>query len=334
MLFILHTFGNAFHLMIRLHLFILLAFLLLFSSCKKDLIAPANVRRLNSHVSTHLNSVAFLNDSVCVIGGGSTFYESTVLRSIDGGYSWAADSIPQAPKEFYGMNITPNGNIYLSGIDGLVAVSDDEGNSWQVNRVGSWLVNKGGAFVTPDTGIFVSTVLQRQCTITRVDADFNIIDEQTHLFGLNNVYFTDPNTAYIVGYGAVMKTTNKGNTWSFLNVDGDNFSAMDIHGDEIWMCGTNGGIFYSADAGKHWERRRNGNNIALPRYMLRCLLFTDSRNGWAAGDDGKLLLTKDGGYNWMEYKAFATGSIRAITRCPNNDLLLVGDNGTIFRITP
>ncbi len=251
-----------------------------------------------------------------------------------GGYTWSATSNTDAPKEMFGMGVSPNGNIYLCGVDGDVLHSKDNGTTWQFNRIYDWLHYDGGTFPTPDTGIFVSTVLQRQCTITRIDSSFNILDEKTFLFGLNNIYMTSQSTGYVIGYGTVMKTTDRGNTWNFQDVNGDNFNAMDIHGDEIWMCGYTGSIFHTTDGGNSWQRLRNGNDITLPRYYLMDIVFKDELNGWAVCDNGKMIHTDDGGNHWEEYNQFTTASLRSIALCPNGDLLAAGDNGAIYRITP
>ncbi len=314
------------------YIFLLLILFTLLSSCKRDLLELQQAWQLTSYTTNRLNNIRFLDDSVCIIGGGSTFYQSTMLRSTDGGYTWAADSSTVAPKEMYGMGVAADGTVSLSGIDGDVLQSSDKGKTWQFRRINNWLVYKGGAFFTPDTGIFVSTVLQRGCTITRIDSAFNILDEQSFLFGLNNLYMVNATTGYAIGYGVIMKTTDRGNTWDYLDVKGDNFTAMDIHGKEIWTCGSAGGIYHTVDAGAHWERQRNGNDISLPRYMLRCVLFTDNMHGWAAGDNGKVIYTNDGGYNWFEYKNFTNDALRGIAQCPNGDLLLCGDEGGIYRI--
>lgn len=308
--------------------------LILFNSCKKDLLHWQKVQQLNSGTTNRLNNIRLLNNNICIIAGGATFYQSEVVRSVDGGYTWAAQSDADAPKEMYGMGVSQNGNIYLCGIDGDVLHSKDSGKSWQFNRIGDWLVYQGGTFASPDTGIFVSTILQRQCTITRVDSNFNIIDEKTFLFGANNVYMTDQNTGYMVGYGVVMKTTDRGNTWNFQDVAGDNFNCMDIHGGEIWMCGYNGSIYHTTDGGNNWSRVRNGNDITLPRYNLMGILFKDAQNGWAVCDNGKVIYTDDAGNHWEEYDQFTTSSLRSIALCPNGDLLVAGDNGGLYRITP
>ncbi len=318
----------------RMHLLLLFIGASFVCSCKKDQLQFQQVYQLNSNTTSALNNIRFLDDNICIIGGGQTFDQSTIVRSVDGGNTWSASTSADAPKEMYGMSVSADGTVYLSGIDGLVLHSKDKGATWQTGHIENWLVNRGGTFVTPDTGIFVSSVLQRQCTITRIDSSFKTIDEQTFLFGLNNIYMTDANTGYVIGYGVVMKTANRGNTWQYLDVDGDNFTATEIHGNEMWMCGSAGSIFHTIDAGAHWERFRNGNDITNVRYMLRCILFTDRLHGWAAGDDGKVIYTRDGGRNWMEYKNFTTKALRGIALCPNGNLLVAGDNGTLYRIVP
>jgi photosystem II stability/assembly factor-like uncharacterized protein len=62
------------------------------------------------------------------------------------------------------------------------------------------------------------------------------------------------------------------------------------------------------------------------------IVFKDAQNGWAVCDNGKMIHTDDGGKHWAEYEQFTTSSLRGITLCPNNDLLVVGDNGSIFRL--
>jgi len=318
----------------RLRFLYLILSIPLFTTCKKDLLHWQKVQQLNSNTICKLDNIKFIGSNICIAAGGVEFIQSEIVRSVDGGYTWTAYSDADAGKEMYGMGVSPNGIIYLCGVDGDVLHSKDSGNTWQFNRIGNWYHYFGGTFPSPDTGIFVSSVLQRQCTITRVDSGFNIIDEQTLSFGLNNIYMVSPTTGYIIGYGTVMKTTNTGKIWNFQNVENDNFTAMDIHGDEIWMCGYNGGIYHTTNGGNNWTRLRNGNDITLPRYNLLDILFTDGQNGWAVCDNGKMIHSDDGGQHWEEYDRFTTSALRSIALCPNGDLLVAGDNGGIYRITP
>ncbi len=305
------------------------------SSCKKDLLHLKNVQQLNSQTSCRINNVQFIDSKTAILAGGEIWSKTAVCRSTDGGYTWIADTsgtVTGLGKAMFGMDIAPSGKTYLCGVDGDVLHSADSGNTWNFNRIDNWLHYVGGTFAKPDTGIFVSTVLQRQCTITRVNARFQIIDTQTFLFGLNGIKMMTPDRGYIYGYGTVMQTTNGGATWTFQDVKGDNFTAMEAHGDEMWLCGSSGGIYHTLNGGVNWEELRNGSDITQKRYYLRCITFKDSNTGWAAGDNGALIYTDDGGRHWAQYESFTTKCLRTISICPNGDLLVAGDDGVLFRI--
>ena len=308
--------------------------MLLFSgSCKKDMLHWQRVQQLNSHTAAQLNHMSFIGNNTCIISGGIPYTQATTVRSTDGGYTWTANAYTQL-SEMYGFDIMPRGDIYLCGISGQVLHSRDTGITWQQGFIPDGLAYIAGAFLTPNTGIFISVIQQQQCTITKVDSNFNILNKITYKFGVNDIRTVSASTGYILGYGALMKTTDTGTTWDFLDVKGDNFTAMDIHGDEIWMCGYIGCVYHSIDGGNNWERLRNGNDITIPHYNLMSIVFKDELNGWASCDDGRVIHTDDGGHHWEEYDRFTTNSLRSIVLCPNGDLLTSGDNGALYRITP
>ena len=305
---------------------------LFFSACKKDLLHWQKIQQINSNTTSRLSRIRFINDSLCIIAGGVKFAQSEVLRSVDGGYTWTNYSSSAAPKGMYGLSVAPDGTIYLCGIDGDILSSKDSGKTWQFNRIWNWLSYVGVSFPTNDTGVFVDNIAQDTGHIIQTDANFNIIDQYEFFFGLNDLYMVSPSTGYVIGYGAVMKTTDFRRSWFFQDVKGDNFTAMDIHGDEMWLCGYNGCIFHTSNGGNHWDRLRNGNDITLPHYHLYSIIFKDSQHGWAAGEGGKLIYTDDAGHHWEEYDHFTNSTIRNIAICPNGDLLVAGDNGALFRI--
>ena len=311
---------------------IALVFALSSLSCKKDILYFQKAQQLNSGTNERLNRIKFLDRNICIVAGGYQFDHSVVLRSADGGYKWAYTTYP-SNRGLYGMDISAAGVVYMCGDNGNFFYSKNSGNSFKTEQVNNLLFNVGIAFPVPDTGYIVSSILQKQGSITRIDTNGNIIDNQTFLFGYTNVYMTSAATGYVIGYGTVMKTIDHGATWNFQSPEGDNFTGMDIHGDEIWMCGSNGSIYHTMNGGANWQRQRNGNDFTQIHYGLRCIVFKDENNGWAAGDDGKIIHSDDGGNHWSGYDQFTTNTLRCITLCPNGDLLVAGDNGSLFRLT-
>jgi photosystem II stability/assembly factor-like uncharacterized protein len=68
-------------------------------------------------------------------------------------------------------------------------------------------------------------------------------------------------------------------------------------GQRVVAVGEHGYVVYSDDQGKTWLRG------ATPRRaMLTAVAFVDEKNGWAAGHDGQILASRDGGATWIEQR--------------------------------
>lgn len=72
-------------------------------------------------------------------------------------------------------------------------------------------------------------------------------------------------------------------------------------GQAVIAVGERGAIARSVDAGRTWEM------LPSPTHAtLTCVSFADARLGWAAGHDGVILQTSDGGLNWVQQYADAS----------------------------
>lgn len=64
-------------------------------------------------------------------------------------------------------------------------------------------------------------------------------------------------------------------------------------GDRIVAVGDRGHVLISADEGRTWTQ-----SITPTRAMLTGVHFPDAQHGWAAGHDGVIIATSDGGRTW------------------------------------
>lgn len=86
------------------------------------------------------------------------------------------------------------------------------------------------------------------------------------------------------------------------------FRGVACHGQQIWIVGSPGSIvFHSTDGGANWQRQGTGQ--ALP---LNAIHFVDATNGWAVGEMGTVLATRDGGATWVVQRC---GGQRAAVLC-------------------
>jgi photosystem II stability/assembly factor-like uncharacterized protein len=317
--------------------FVIIIFIFIFSiSCKKDLLYFQNVLQLNSHTNAdRLDRILFVNDTLGFVAGGQRFYNSVILTTRDGGYNWTKDTFPQAGKEIFGIVQSPSGGIYACGFDGKLLYSNDMGDTWNFSQM-QYLAEQDLAFTDSTHAIVVGGQSFYSGYMSYVHNNGGFIKWDSLGYQINRIKMLNNGTGYLCGYGVISKTTNNAQTWNILNVQGDDFTGMDIHnnGQELWVCGYQGRVFHSADGGNSWQRLRNGNDITIAHYQLLDIFFKDSENGWAVGENGLVLYSNDGGNNWMQYNHFTDNGLRSLSLQPNGDLIVCGDNGALYRITP
>lgn len=292
------------------------------------------VQKLETHTSSdRLNKILFVNDSVGYMVGGQRFDNSTILKTYDSGKTWTYKNIPEAPKELFNICQSPGGKLYAIGFDGKLLISDN-GNDWVYHQLW-YLPYKDIGFYSNDKAAVIGGVSFIYGYRTIIDSSGSFQHYDSLNYEMNDIEMVSNQTGFIAGYGVVLKTDDSGKNWQFLNINGDNFTAIHAYGiNNIWISGYSGSIFHSTDGGENWERKRNGNDLTKPHYKLLDILFTDATHGYAIGEDGLLIYTDDGGDHWMEFEKFTSNALRSIVALKNGYFIVCGDNGTAYRIHP
>lgn len=313
-------------------IYILLFLQVLISGCSKDKLDTANTIKIESGTTSRLNRIVRLGKDKLIAVGGQIFNSAEVLTSTDGGKSFSASTYPEAGKALYGITTDDNNNTYICGYDGKLLTSNDTGRSWSFHQVFHWFFYNGIAVTSNNNLILTSTNAQNYGTIIRLNSNKEIIDTTYFKFGMNDIAMPTPTTGYITGYGVILKTTDGGDTWQYLDIKNDNFMSIHcLNENEAWVVGYGGSIWRTKDGGTNWERLRNGNNLFIKGHSFLNVLFKDSNTGWACGEKGLLVKTEDGGKSWTEYSGFTDVAIRDMV-LTDTHLITVGDNGSIYRI--
>lgn len=316
-------------------LYILIALVAIFNSCKKDQLHFHSVQQLDSKTtSDRLSRIFFVNNSLGFVVGGQRFYTCNITTTTDGGYTWNKTTFNTVNKCLYGISISPSGTLYSVGFDGKIMSSRDLGKTW--NYYQSWYLPYSDiAFFTPNSGVIVSGISFNEGYRILIDSTGNTIKRDSLSYQLNRIKAANDKVGYICGFGVLQKTVDAGQTWNFLNIDAnDNFTSIDLHSEyDVWVCGYGGGVYHTSDGGTSWDIVRNNNDLVLPRYYLLDVLFqNDNIHGWAVGEKGVVIYTDDGGHHWSEYERFTDKALRSIVMCSNGDLIVAGDNGALYRL--
>ena len=123
----------------------------------------------------------------------------------------------------------------------------------------------------------------------------------TTYLSFKSVYFSDPDTGWVVGFdGVILKTTDGGDKWipqtsgtiwdlySVYFTDSNNGWAVGEHSKSV----LHGIILKTSDGGNNWISLSSGT-----REWLQSVYFIDSNTGWVVGSGGTILKTTNGGEN-------------------------------------
>ena len=306
--------------------------LMLMASCKKDLIHPQSISRLQTPTSNRLNKILFVNDLLGFCVGGSRFDEADILITKDGGFTWSIYISPDAHKELFGITQSPAGAIYAIGFEGNLLRSYDGGNTWLHDQL-RYEAYKALAFRDATHIECVGGISFDRGDVMYIDSAGQINGHDSLGYELNAIKIGRDGLGYRCGYGAMQYTSDGGQNWLWSTLKNDNYTAIDVrNATSAFTCGAEGSICVTHNAGRDWETLRNGNDLSHPKYRLQDLLFINDLQGYAVGESGLVIYTDDAGNHWSEVSHFTDANLHGLTRCPNGDLIVCGEGGELWRI--
>ncbi|MFH1759638.1 MAG: YCF48-related protein, partial [bacterium] len=254
--------------------------------------------------SEPLTHIYFLNKDKGWACGGS----GTILYTGDGGVTWAYGEVT-SPVFFQGIHFINHDTGFAAG-----GISFLESQSYPSELFGDHSPHSMGAiFRSRDGGIS----WEEQNVPAMYPASFN--KPSAWLFDID---FCDSINGWVSGsFGSIYKTDNGGETWrqqayQGLNLNISTFAgywyyAVDfIDAENGYIAGEDSIIKRTSDGGDSWSFQKGPTPLLKSsdepqtyedgkRYnFFRDICFVNSDVGWAAGDNGCIMKTNDGGNNW------------------------------------
>lgn len=254
-----------------------------------------------SGTTLEITRLQFLSDKI-----GFALFGSQIQKTTDGGTTWAKVSDLPTGVGIKGMWCLDENNVIIVGQSGKIFKSTNGGTTWS----------------SPKPISVGSTIGQNP--VTRY---------------LNNIIFTDANTAYVFGnFGTLLKSTDAGETWTRQF---DESSAADQRHFNAGMFSTTGVLYIAASWG-YMYKMKDGvlsytfNNKSKSAENFGVYAFTDDKAqvvGYGSGSgNSDILTTVDGGATWLRNDdVFSnTGTLRSIAYYDANNGITVGDNGLLL----
>ena len=225
--------------------------------------------------------------------------EGGYYKTVDGGDTWNKRSIGIKIK-FPSVNFIDNNNGWMVGKHGTILKTTDGGTTWKIvvnGNVGDYISSH---FVDNLTGYAVGN---KGYIGKTVDGGFTWDEQKSNEANpITKVQFFDQNTgwALVPQSSIVLNTVDGGNTWVKKQLPLKSPQSMYFTNSKNgFVVGAKNIIYQTTDGGNTWIRPKHTWDTTKQGSILNVIHFSDSQNGWAAGN-GILLNTKDNGVSWTQ----------------------------------
>ncbi|HVK73571.1 MAG TPA: hypothetical protein VM734_09630 [Kofleriaceae bacterium] len=235
-------------------------------------------------------------DTAFVVGELGTF-----LRTFDGGATWDVVDLATT-RTLRSVATSGPSTVYVAG-DGILVMSPDSGRTFTslpVDPSTSWLAVASGH------GSDGALALDAGGQVWRYDAEFRTMGAVTSLTDARVVAMShDGARAVVAGNGrTLLRSEDAGRSWRQIDLGRE----LDLY--DAWV--TQAGDTVAVGAGGVIARVDIGGAVVISEVgsgALRAVHVNAQGRGLAAGDDGEVLSTTDGGRTWSPLPVALSGTV-------------------------
>ena len=271
---------------------------------------------------------------LCVVGEFGM-----ILSSSDGGKTWQRQASATS-RTLTSVSYADSLHGFAAGNGGLVLATRDGGSTWQKQHSGVSAQLLAVAAASP-TDVFavgaygtLLTTSDGGANWSKVALPWNTLipkvlkDNPGVEPNLNNVFFLDRNTGWIVGeFGIILKTADGGRTWTAQRAGEDLpqlYAIVFTDPATGWAVGQVGSLIHTTDGGATFSAIQ-----ATPEDLFSIAIA--GLNGVVVGNH-TLLMTHDGGRNWLAGTRLPGGIWLNQVVLDSARAIAVGAGGTILSL--
>lgn len=206
--------------------------------------------------------VAAAGDALVAVGD-----RGFILRSTDGGQSWAQTESP-ANVMLTALTMTSPTNGVAVGHDATILRTTDSGLSWAVKSQDTDMETPllDVLFDTPEHGLAVGAfgLIKETKDGGETWTENRISADEPHLYALTKL--ADGGLFAVGEAGAMFRSSDQGGTWTGVKsspYDGTYFGALSLLDESILVFGLRGNLFRSRNMGKDWDEISTGTTASL-----------------------------------------------------------------------
>lgn len=311
-------------------------FVLLFAACKKESIS-LKYAELSTGIDTKLRGVYFFNNTTGFVCGGEKNEAGLILKTTDGGASW--QQVYFSSLALRDITFINDSLGFACGDSLLIVKTTDGGNTW--NKLDLSYVP---VIICPLTSIhfrdaqhgYICGGENTDKGIALRTADGGVWWDYQAFYNreITENYFTDDTTGYITGNGAVFKATADVLVNNYLNIEGDFFTSVCFTSADLgFVCGYDGGIYKTTNAGVSWKQVRKDNTAFSARTHFNKIRFLSEERGLAVGNNGAVFYSNDVGETWQQSDNFPDEYLYSVFVLNTATCFISGEGGKLYKVS-
>ncbi|MBK8552181.1 MAG: hypothetical protein IPL53_14415 [Ignavibacteria bacterium] len=224
---------------------------------------------------------------------------NSILYSSNGGASWSSNYGGAQTENFRDVNFFDDNTGYVCGENGSVLRTSNSGLNWSTISLGT--EQAANTVETVDENVvLVGCNAGKLFRSTNSGFNFTELQIGTNTVQFSDISFADKNTGWAVMSGSILKSTNKGASWSAQFTHTSSLlgiSMIDLNTG--YTCGWSGSILKTTNGGTNWNQQASPvpNNITSIDFANASNGFAVSGGGFAVA--GSAMRTSNGGASWQ-----------------------------------
>ena len=232
----------------------------------------------------------------------------TILHTEDGGKTWEKQTT-NTDKHLFNVRFVDEENGWAAGDGNTILHTADGGKTWEKqSEQGDKILNdicfidKENGWIVGELGIILNTTNGGKTWTTVMPKSFErkTLEEEFEnpRPALFGIAATDTNNVWLCGIdGTIIRTTDAGATWTACSADTKlAVYSVFIKDGKAWAIGDKGLYLKSSDGGATWKAI---DDTIKTKQWLRQIYFTGPDKGWVVGSGGTIVRTVDGGQTWQ-----------------------------------
>lgn len=277
----------------------------------------------------------YFKDELNGVAVGGASRGAIVVKTSDGGQNWVPVPAP------FGSTISAidgtGDKVWIAGNSGLLATSDDLGNTWDLitpipsaSLYGLTFQSENIGYTAGFDGVFLKT--------TNGGANWKggYLTVGFRTLNIQDIFFLNENIGFAAhSYQMVSKTTDGGANWTAIIPD---TNAATVTSSAVYFVNENLGfvagrvasgvdvIYRTTDGGNSWTSHTN--QLAK---NPQSVAFSNESKGIVVADGLKAIFTTDGGLTWSPSQflniptGWETANLRKVIFITEDDAIAVGD---------